>query len=341
MSNKQILAEDLKFFVEHFPFLEEVKGKTFMVSGATGLIGSIFIKCLLQLNETLHTDIKIIAIARNKAKAESIFGATDIQWIFRDLLELTSIADYKVNYIVHCASATSSRFFIEQPVETLLTAFQGTDLLLRYARDNKVDSMVYLSSLESYGTVLEEREISEDDCGYIKSTDVRSCYSLGKRSVECLCHSYSKEYGVPVKIARLTQVFGAGVSPDDNRVFAQFAKSILRKESITLHTTGESSKPYCYTIDTVLALLYLLIKGESGEAYNVANADSYISIRGMAEMLAATFSHDTKVIIDLRDDMGYAPSTKLKLNTSKLEALGWQAHFSLEEMFERLLAYFS
>ncbi|WP_435368759.1 NAD-dependent epimerase/dehydratase family protein, partial [Parabacteroides goldsteinii] len=133
---------------------------------------------------------------------------------------------------------------------------------------------------------------------------------------------------------------GAGVSRQDTRVFAQFAKSVISGQDIVMHTSGESAKPYCYTIDAIIALFYLLLKGEPGKAYNVATPNTYISIYDLAHLLVKKFNKNCHVVIEARDNMGYAPVTKLNLSTEKLEALGWKPFFKLEEMFDRLINYY-
>lgn len=339
MENK-IVRRDIDFFVEHVPFLDQIKNRSILVTGATGLIGSTLIKCLLGVNERYDANIRIVAMARSQEKAKTIFGDVPIGWIFQDMIQPLFSVGYAVDYIVHCANSTSSKFYVEKPVENINTAYIGTNNILRFAKDNQVKSVVYLSSLESYGTIDNDQEISEDMMGYINPIDVRSSYSLGKRATECLCHCYAKEYGLPVKMARLTQTFGAGVSLEDNRVFAQFAKSIIRGDDIILHTKGESAKPYCYTIDCVCAILYLLLKGSDGEAYNVANSDTYISIYDMATFMSSNFNPNCKVVVELHDDMGYAPVTHLNLNTDKLKALGWTPYYNLERMYSQLIDYY-
>ena len=140
-------------------------------------------------------------------------------------------------------------------------------------------------------------------------------------------------------MARFTQVFGAGISDSENRVFAQFARSIITGTDIEIHTQGLSAKSYCYSIDAVSAVLYILLKGKPGEAYNIANKESYISIRGMADMLRDNFNSKIAVSICPKENQGYAPQTKLKLSTEKIESLGWQPQFDLHQMLERLLLY--
>lgn len=340
MEDNIVLKEDIDFFVNHIPFLDRIRNSSFLVTGATGLIGSTLIKCLLAANERLDANFTIVAIARNKEKAEMIFGDRVIHWVFQDVTSPLSNVSYAIDYIIHCANSTSSIFYIERPVENINTSYIGTNNILSFARDNGVKSVVYLSSLESYGVVDNNKPITEDMMGFLSPTDVRSSYSLGKRATECLCHCYAKEYGAPVKIARLTQTFGAGVSPNDNRVFAQFARSIIEGKDIVLHTKGESAKPYCYTIDCIFAILFLLIKGADGEAYNVANSETYISIYDLAQFLSKRFNPDCRVTIELKDNMGYAPVSHLNLVTEKLKSLGWLPYYNLEQMYSQLINYY-
>lgn len=338
--NEQILKDDVRQFAEHFELVEELRGKSFLITGATGLIGSVMTKCLLELNKQKNLGIKILAVVRSLEKAKKVFGDdySNIEFKVIDLADICE-AEFSVkpDYLVHLACPTASKYFVDHPVETLRTAFEGTTSVLEYAKNSNLEAMVYASSLEVYGCNLTDEWLSEDFQGYLNPTEVRSSYNMGKRAAECLCHSYAMEYGVPVMIARMTQTFGAGVEYNDNRVFAQFARKAIAGEDIELHTTGETSRMYCYTTDAVSAMLYLLVCGKSGEAYNIANKDSYITIRQMAQMVCDKFNPSISLKIVLKENQGYAPVTKLKLDTKKMESLGWKPLVSLESMFERLI----
>jgi nucleoside-diphosphate-sugar epimerase len=340
--NKQILIEDTNAFAENFELSESLRGKTFMVTGATGLIGSVMIKCLLALNRKYALGIKIIAVIRDLDKAKSMFADEflEIEFKILNLKEITTSAiNTDVDFIIHLASPTASQYFVEHPVETLRTAIEGTTAVLEFAKSTQIIGMVYASSLEVYGSNDTDEWIDENFQGYVNPVETRSSYNMGKRAAECLCHSYAEEYNVPVMVARFTQVFGAGISESENRVFAQFVRSIIMGTDIEIHTQGLSAKPYCYTTDAVSAILYILLKGHPGEAYNIANKDSYISIRNMAFMLRDCFNPQISVSICPKENLGYAPQTKLKLCTEKIEALGWKPRYNLQNMFEFLIKY--
>ena len=340
--NYRLLEEDVQQFCEHFELREQLREKTFLITGATGLIGSVMIKCLGELNRKNGLNIKVVAPIRDMEKARKIFGG-DFNAIDFVQLPLTQICrgtiGQGVDYIIHLASPTNGKYMESHPVETFGLAYESTKNLLEYARLEKCEGFVYVSSLEYFGQILEDKMVKEDEQGYIDANSPRSSYPLGKRAAEYLCYSYAYEYGVPAKVARLTQTFGAGVSTDDNRVFAQFARSVISEQDIILHTTGESAKPYCYTMDAVSAILYILLKGKNGEAYNVANEETYITIKGMAEYLKEHFNPAINVRVELNNNMGYAPVTKLRLSSQKLIDLGWQPRFGLKEMFERLIKF--
>ena len=334
----KVQLQDVQEFVNSFVLADELCNSSFLITGATGLIGSVLVKSLLALEK----DINITIPVRDIDKAQSIYG-NDIKRL--EVIQVTSLGDWTLNleqsfnYIVHCASPTSGRYMEEHPVETFDIAYEVTYNLLQSVRKTSAKGFVFVSSLEYYGQILDDRLIKESEQGYIDSMSARSSYPMGKRAGEYLCYAFAKEYGVPAKVARLTQTFGAGISKDDNRVFAQFARSIINGNDIVLHTTGESAKPYCYTTDVVSAILYILLRGEDGSAYNVANEDTYISIKDLADYLRTNFNQDINVRIELNESMGYAPVTMLRLSSQKLRDLGWQPRYGLKEMFERLIQY--
>lgn len=331
-----IIRENLRRFSKHFELKETFDHSTFLITGGSGLIGSTLIKCLLALSPS----IRIIAPVRDKKKAIEILGDHEaIRFVDGDLSREMSYDFPDIDYIVHAAAPTSSKFFIENPVETIDSIISITKQLLDYASKNPIKAFVFLSSLEIYGQRFERKLIREKDQGSFNLLDVRSSYPLAKQLAENLCVAYWHEYKVPVRIARLTQTTGPGVSKNDNRVIVQFVRCAVNNEDIILHTTGESSRPYCYTFDAIEAILYILANGINGEAYNVANESTYISAKDLANMVKEVLNPNLNIKYDIRSDLGYAPTTQLNLSTKALQALGWTPRYDLKDIMMGLYDY--
>lgn len=334
---EQIAAADLNW--------EAFSGKTVFVTGATGLVGSYTVRALAAINRIHDCKMHIVGMVRSEEKAHGIYGALlergDVSLCLGDV-RTEIIYDGPVDYIIHGASVTASKEMVTAPVETISTAVNGTEQILRFARKKQITSMVYISSMEVYGTPDPALDyVTEQDYGFVDVLQVRSCYPEGKRMCECLCAAYAHEYQLPVKIARLAQTFGAGVGPGETRVFAQFARSLIRGEDIVLHTEGNSYGNYCATCDCVRGLLTILLCGNSGEAYNVVNERTNIRIRDMAQMIADQSDGAIRVRFDIPEDAlkyGYAPDVKMHLSGAKLQALGWEPSIDLPEMYRRLIA---
>jgi len=280
--------------------------KTFFITGATGLLGSALIKSLQREN-------RIIALVRNKEKAECVFKEhKNISFVHGNVAEKNSI-DEPIDYIVHGANPTASKEFVNNPVETIKTIYEGTLNTLELAKEKNVKGYLYLSSMEVYID--------------IDTTNIRSCYPKGKLLAESLCASYFHEYGVNAKIARLAQTFGPGIDiENDNRVFAQFARAAKEKKDIVLRTKADVKRSYCYITDAVSAMQCILAKGAGGEFYDVASKISPASIREMAECFG-------NVVFDIVPDADklYPPASEIILDTAKLESLGWVPDKDIEK----------
>jgi dTDP-glucose 4,6-dehydratase len=343
VSDNRIVQEDIEIVAEQCDF-SHIKNKTFFITGSTGLIGSQIIRLLVYLNHTKELNANIIALIRSNEKAEKKFGMLfydkSITWLCGDIQTIPNIED-SIDYIIHGASVTSSQDFIHKPVETIDIAFCGTRTVLDLAIRKHVKSVVYLSSMEVFG-VTDNRlqDVKEEDYGYIDILNPRSSYSESKRLCECLCASFFSEYKLPVKIARLTQTLGTEIDINDSRVTAQFIRSVKEKKDIVLKTEGKTRRPIVYIRDALSAILLILVKGENGAAYTVANTRTTQTIRATAEMIAHVIAKDTiKVTFDINVPKEYAPNLNLNLNlnTDRLEKLGWKSTVDLQEAYERII----
>ncbi|MGV3354318.1 NAD-dependent epimerase/dehydratase family protein [Streptococcus orisratti] len=347
--NNSILQEDYESIAKsQIPF-SNFQNKNFLITGATGLIGSNLAKTLACINRVHKLDFKIFILVRNIEKTREIYGKlldrTDIEVLVGDITEPFSNylnSGIKIDYIFHAAAVTTSKIMVDRPVDTIYTSIEGTRRMLELAKIKEVESFVFISSMEVYGDFNSEETtyVDENMIGYINPLAVRSNYPESKRMSENLCIAYHKQYGVPVKIARLSQTFGAGILKNENRVFAQFAKSVIDKKDIILHTDGKSEGNYCYLSDCIQALLIILTSGINAEAYNVANELSHISIADMAHMVASQIAQnsiDVKFDIPESNIFGYAKHSRIKLNTKKVRDLGWTPKYNLIDSYKRMI----
>ena len=316
---------------------EKLRGKTLFITGATGLIGFNLISALAYMN--LHRDLplKMLALVRNETKAKERFAeilaaGAPLTFVTGDLEHIPAVAE-PVDYIIHGGSPTASRYFAEHPVETIQMNLVGARTLLEMAREKKVQSFLFLSSMEVYGSLHREEKVAEDHESFVDTMNPRSSYPEAKRMIEAMCSSYAAQYNVPAKVIRLTQTFGAGVRREDNRVYAQFMRSGMTGENIVLLTRGGTRHSYLHTADAATAILTVLLKGKSGEAYNAANEESYCSIREMAELVGKMYGVKVTVQENMESNKIYPAELFMNLDTKKLKELNWQANTTLKEMF--------
>lgn len=323
---------------------EKLQGKTVLITGGTGLIGSTLINSLLYANQKRNLNLQVLALVRNQKKAEKMFSNQlqehlPLQFIMGSVENLPDITQ-PVDYIIHGASPTASAFFVEHPVETIQINVKGTNNLLQLAKEKKAAGFVYLSSMEVYGAPLSDQVIDETQGTTLDTMGVRSCYPEAKRICESLCASYAQEYGVPAFSVRLAQTFGPGVAQDDARVFAEFARCAIQHHDIVLQTEGTSKRCYLYTADAVTAILMVLLLGKSGEAYNAANPETYCSIVEMANMVATKIARgkiEIKFNFDKENEKKFPPTHCLNLGIDKISSLSWKPSRGLLDMYRRMI----
>lgn len=334
------VLSDLKEIIANKELFEAFNGKSVLVTGASGLIGSMLLRSFDLANAEYGLHVNIFGLARDNNRTGEVLGnAVDrIKILYSDNFEIEGCFDY----IIHTASPTKSKFFIEHPVETIDTILDGTKNMLELAKKNYA-TFVYLSSMEEYGVPYEPHTVmTEDKVGIIDHLTARSCYPEGKRMCECMCAAYTSEYGLDTKIVRLAQTFGAGIPLTDNRVSMQFAKSVVDGENIVLHTEGRSVSNFCYLTDAIVGILTIAIKGSSGEAYNVCNDQETRSIYDIAKLVADDVAGGKiDVIKDIpeKEDTGYAPDNTMVLNSKKLEGLKWKPKVRMVDGYRRLVEY--
>lgn len=265
------------------PDLQSLRGKNILVTGSTGLIGSALIELLLIYAD--RYDITIYAGSRSKVKFTSRFEANKNLYCLELDVTKPLASDLKFDYIIHAASGASPSAFSTDPVGVMKANLLGAANLLDYGISHGIERFLYLSTGEVYGEGCIDKW-AEKDSGHVDPMSVRSCYPSSKRATETLCVAYARQFNIDTVVARLCHTYLPMFTKHDNRVYAQFIRNVLHGENVILKSKGEQYRSWIYVVDCVAALLYILVNGQSGEAYNVANEESNITIKQLAEVVA-------------------------------------------------------
>ncbi len=307
------------------------QNKTVLITGAAGLIGKYLVLSLLCANDLFDCHISVIALVHSKSKAYNIFGDAvnreDIHIIEADVCHLPSDLP-KADFIVHAASPASAIQYRENPVGTFTTNTVGTYSILEYARLNHCESIVCCSSLKIYGQFSDKQQLlSEESNGILDFTNYLNCYAEGKRATEMLCNSYFSQFNLPVKLVRPSYIYGA-CSLDDDRVWAQFIANVVRNENILLKSNGAVLRSFCYVRDTASAIFRVLLDGENGAVYNIADKKSDVTIRQFAKIAVEAFPERNLTLSfeNESDSIDPAPNSVPAevLTNDKIIKLGWK-----------------
>lgn len=341
--NNELYKSDVKRIAELDYKWEKLQNKSFMISGATGMIGRFLIDVIMEKNESDDLNCHVYALGRDKAKAASRFErhmeSDNFTFVECDINDKIDAEFGKMDFILHAASNTHPVAYSTDPIGTVVTNIIGTDNLLKYAVAHDTERFVFASSVEVYGENRGDTEyFSEDYCGYIDCNTLRAGYPESKRAGEALCQAYAKAHNLSVVLPRLSRTFGPTMLMSDSKAISQFIKKGIAKEDIVLKSEGTQLYSYTYVADAVSGLLYCLFEGEDGEAYNISDPSCDCLMRELAQTIADYVGK--KVVFEIPDKTeaaGYSKATKAILDNTKLKSIGWKAMFDMKEGLEHTI----
>lgn len=312
---------------ENLPW-EKLAGKNLLLTGATGLIGTLIVDVLMKKNRDDNLNVKIFAAGRNEKVASErfadYFDDENFSFVKLDVNEPIKNSPH-VDFIIHAASNSQNKLFAADPVNTIMANILGSYNLLEYAVQSKVERFVFVSSGDSYGKPLNEDDVFDENyCGYINPNTLRAGYPEAKRAGEALCQAYISKYNLDVVIARPCRIYGPTMRLDDSKAMSEFIMNGVRGEDIVLKSQGLPRFSYCYGADCVSGIFYCLLRGQCGEAYNVSDSSEILSLREIAEYVSSLAGK--KVIFELPSELqakGFLKVLKVVLSNDKLRSLGW------------------
>jgi nucleoside-diphosphate-sugar epimerase len=333
-------TEDLDLCLSKINRSIDLKGKTILITGTTGLIGSFIVDVFIQYNRTHTGKINIVSISRNEKITRIRFPYVkkndNIIFIYQDIAESINYLFKGIDFIIHAASNSDPKSFFENPVSTISANTIGTANILELARKYK-SRMVFLSSREVYGLVKGKTIYEESDYGLIDFNQIRSVYPESKRTGELFCRSYYHEYKTAVSIIRLGYVYGPTITPKDSKVIAQFFYNAVHGNDIILKSRGTQKRTYIYLMDAVNGILHVLFnKVTIGNVYNIANSNSVITISELADIIARIGNVQKILKIPNNEEVtAWSPEQDVLINHNKLERLGWSPIIGIEDGVEK------
>jgi nucleoside-diphosphate-sugar epimerase len=329
----KIIEEDLEEIVKEKLPWNKLEGKNILITGANGFVPAYIVRTIQHLNKIFKKKATLFLLVRNKNESIQKFGEDEnINYIVQDVCE-PIILTCEVNYVIHAASPASPKYFAKDPVGTALSNTIGTNNLLKILINQKnLECFLFISSGEIYGDA-EFSLLDEKVMGKLDPTDVRSCYSESKRMGENLCVCYNKQYGIPVKMARLFHVYGPGMNLQDGRLVVDFVSNIVNKRDIQVKSKGLDFRTFLYLSDATIGLFTILLKGEIAQAYNVSNGFTEISVNRLAKKLAGIYN--LGIVYTESTDTLQRKVKRSFASTKKIEGLGWNPKHLLESGFTR------
>jgi len=341
LDNKQY-KEDIKKITDiNLPW-EKLKDKQIVLTGATGLLGSFLVDVLMQKNKE-GLNCKIYVLSRNENKARERFSKwgdnQNLVYCQCDVKKAVTIEISNIDFVLHLASNTHPLLYSTDPIGTIETNIIGLKNMLDFAVEHHAKRFAFASSNEIYGENRGDVDLFDEAyCGYIDSNTLRAGYPESKRCGEALCQAYKTQKGLDFVIPRFTRSYGPTMLMTDSKAISQFIHKGVNGENVILKSVGNQKYSYTYMADAIYGLLIILLCGENGEAYNIADESSNITLKELAQIVA---NYVGKEVVyerpDLVEEKGYSKATKALLDGTKLKKLGWKPIYNVNNGIPRTI----
>lgn len=322
----------------------ELAGKHLVLTGAAGFLGTQITNVLVYLNEkVLQTPCRITLMDNfiSSEPSKNTERSNSLSFLAHDVSLPIPQFEEKIDFVMHAAGIASPSIYMKHPLEALNVSISGTQNILELAKYHRA-RVLFFSSSEVYGDP-DSLNIptSERFRGNVSTMGPRACYDEGKRVGETLCYIYHSYFGVHTNVVRPFNVFGPGMRETDRRVLPNFASQIKNGVPLTVYGTGLQTRTYCYIFDAIAGFLLALLRGRSGEAYNIGNPDPEINIKGLVSVIESVLGRPVDLSIiphppdyptdepmrrcpdisKARADLGYEPVIDLKTGIKRF--LSW------------------
>lgn len=307
-----------------------IEGKTVVITGGAGFIGSTLAGRLAENNQIVLFD----NLARNTIQHTKLSSNPNIRLMKGDIMDQAAVKRVVegADIVVHAAAIAGIDTVIKSPVKTMEVNMIGTANVLRAAYECGVSSRVIeFSTSEVFGSMA--YRVSEENQAVAGSAgEARWVYAVSKLSGEHLAHSYFREHGLPVVTLRPFNVYGPGQTGEG--AIQIFIRKALENKPITIYGDGTQIRAWCFVDDMVEALMLALENPKAiGESFNVGNARAVTTIFGLAETVCRVLGSSSEIVFK----PPLSADIELRIpETRKAErVLGFKAKVDMEEGIRR------
>ena len=336
-----------------------LQGKELLISGGAGFLGYYLIQTVLHWNQSRKGSAPIrVTVCDNYIRGvpawlTNLSSDPSLTLLKHDITVPLPESVGQLDFVVHAASIASPTYYRKYPIETMDANVQGLRLLLDRCRDQQiaghpVQGFLFFSTSEIYGDPPPEQiPTPETYRGNVSCTGPRACYDESKRYGETLCVNFARQFALPVKIARPFNNYGPGLKITDRRVIPDFARDLLAGKDLVLLSDGSPTRTFCYVADAMVGYFQILVRGRSGEAYNIGNESPEISMLELAKLLAEIgrdqFGYTGKVVRQASKEKEYLmdnPQRRCPVIAKAKSELGFDPEISVEEGMRRTLMWY-
>ena len=323
------LQTEIAYLTDKYSLNKDVKGKVFVIGGASGLIGSYLLELVSNAGGS------VVAISRSGGVCTEVPG---VKYIKGDVSENASDKIENADYIIHAASPANPKVFDEDPVGVINANVRGTERALALSKKTGA-KLLFASSSEVYGENIYNRPLKEEDAGTVDSTLPRACYTESKRLAENLCVNYDRQFGTHSVIARIAFCYGGNFLASDNRVIPQFIRMALNDKKIIMKSSGAMRRSYIYVADVAVAIIKLLTSSFTG-VINICG-DEVVSIRQLAQTICESTGAALEVDpLFATNSQGASPFSGGVLDCRKLLTFGYVPEFNIKKGMHSSIAIY-
>ena len=310
--------------------------KRIVVTGGAGFIGSNYLNyAAKKYPRELFINVDALTYAADPRNIEVqghknyVFEKADIC----DYPALLSIFEkYEPTHLIHFAAESHVDQSITDPSLCVRTNLEGTNTLLRLARDSKLSRFHYISTDEIYGGLTRDAAPRSEESPYNPGNP----YSASKSGAELLVRSYGQTYGLPWVITRGSNTYGP--RQDVTKLIPKFIMNLMQKKKVTLYSEGQHIRDWLYVDDAIRAIDIVFRKGRAGEIYNMGGEREYTNLAVTKKILKALRKTE-KEIERVADRPGH--DFRYSLSNEKInKEFGWTPRTKFDTGIKKTIAYF-